>query len=81
MLCKACGQEIIKEQKDRWCMYQVQDGKVVDQLFHPDVIPDGWYESPALAKASVTDVPEPKRRGRPPKVTHDNSAGFDQHIS
>ena len=33
-------------------MYQVKDDRVVNQLFDPDSIPRGWYDSPKAAKAA-----------------------------
>ncbi len=41
---------------DKWYMYQVQGSDVKSELFDPDKIPDGWYDSPGAAKAAC----EPK---------------------
>jgi len=51
MFCKECGQKISSEAKDPWCMYKVEGGQVINQLFNPDQIPEGWYDSPKAAKA------------------------------
>lgn len=51
MICKHCGNEVNqKAEKDPWCMYKFHEGQVVSQLFNPDKIPKGWYDSPAKAK-------------------------------
>ena len=34
-------------------MYQVKNGQVINKLFHPDRIPEGWYDSPKAAKAAL----------------------------
>jgi hypothetical protein len=62
MICDKCGQEVAEDQKDPWCMYQMKDGKVISQLFHPDQIPEGWHDSPKAAQAAVTK----RGPGRPP---------------
>lgn len=52
MLCENCGKTIAKL-KDQWCMYQLKNGQVISQLFDPDAIPRGWYDSPGVAKAKA----------------------------
>ncbi len=39
-------------------MYQVKDGQVIDQLFNPDDVPKGWYDSPKAAKAAKPTKPK-----------------------
>ena len=52
MICKHCGSEVKqKAEKDPWCMYKLHKGEVISQLFNPDKIPKGWYDSPRKAKA------------------------------
>ena len=84
MHCEKCGQSMLVEsQKDPWCMYQIKDGKVINKLFHPDAIPDGWFDSPKAAKAATTEPQVEVKRGpgRPKKVIDDNSSGFNQLVS
>lgn len=86
MICEHCGkpaQAAKKQSKDPWCMYQVKDGAVINQLFHPDRIPDGWYDSPKAAKAAL-EKPKPAKidlrtkEGRAMKAkSNDDSARTD----
>lgn len=76
------AQKMTAPLKDPWCMYQYKDGKVVSDLFNPDHIPEGWYDSPRSAKAgALLDVVEPKKRGRPKKVDDGNGSGLNQLVS
>lgn len=58
MICKKCGHDNTEEAQsvDPWCRYQVRDGVMIDKLFLPHLIPEGWYDSPGAAKAAF----EPK---------------------
>lgn len=67
MICKSCGSIIEdKVEKDPWCMYKLQNGKVINQLFRPDKIPRGWHDSPGAAmakgkkKQAKIHVPQPE---------------------
>ena len=60
-------------------MYQLKDGKVINQLLHPDHIPDGWHDSPKAANAATEIVPK-KKPGRPKKVTNDDSTGHHNQL-
>lgn len=57
MICSKCGHDNSGKAHtaDAWCMYQVRDGKVVNDMFLPDRIPEGWYDSPKAAKAAIED--------------------------
>lgn len=72
MICKKCGHDnntpVKSHSYDPWCMYQVKDGEVINAMFLPDQIPEGWYDSPGAAKAAVETKPEKKKAGRPAKV-------------
>ena len=59
MICKKCGHDNSAKAHsgDPWCMYQVKDGKVIDAMFLPSRIPEGWYDSPGAAKAAVVVEP------------------------
>jgi len=84
MICDKCGHETAgKPSRDPWCMYQVRGGKVINKLFDPTQIPDGWYDSPSAAQGAVDeqqikeieavktpDIEEPKTE----EVTNDNSS-------
>ena len=63
MKCPNCGHDDSPESHvvDPWCMYQVKDGKVINDLFLPHLIPEGWHDSPKAAKAAVeAKVEQPK---------------------
>ena len=82
MICKKCGyDDSVENQKhnhDPWCMYQVKGGEVINDMFHPDRIPDGWYDSPGAAKEAVK-LKNKKKPGRPAKVdTNGNSSRSDK---
>ncbi len=63
MICSNCGHDSAKTHAvDPWCMYQVRDGVVVNELFLPHLIPEGWYDSPKAAKAAVKVVEPPIER-------------------
>lgn len=79
MLCQKCGQPVVvKPKKDPWCMYQCKDGKVINKLFQPDAIPDGWFDSPKAAKKAAKTK---KGSGQLKKVINDNSSGLNQLVS
>ena len=61
MICSKCGHDNAQKPHslDPWCMYQVKDGKIINDLFLPHMIPEGWYDSPKTAKAAI----EPKKDG------------------
>jgi len=67
MKCESCGNEIKENaHKDPWCMYQLVEGKIINKLFHPDEIPNGWYDSPKAARSAVK-----KTKKKPiPKATN-----------
>ena len=59
MICEKCGHKLTqKAEKDPWCMYQVKDGQVINQMFDPDDVPKGWYDSPKAAKAAKPTKPK-----------------------
>ena len=65
MICKKCGHNSEGEpQKDPWCMYKVDGDRVISQLFDPDHIPKGWFDSPGAARASLI-------KKRPKKATNE----------
>ena len=70
MICNKCGHDNTEEAHsgDPWCMYQVKDGKVIDAMFLPNRIPEGWYDSPGAAKAAVVVEPPKVQKGRWEKV-------------
>jgi hypothetical protein len=79
MICEKCGHNDQIPEKDEWCMYQVKDGLVINQMFHPDRIPKGWFDSPKAAKSA--------KKPRAKKATNagltiggsdGNSTGFNQ---
>ena len=56
-----------------------EQGRIMDRLFDHDKMPPDWHDSPSKvppveALQIITPPPgelyTPKRRGRPPKVTH-----------
>ena len=49
MICSHCGEA----SKNPWHMYKVEGGEVINRLFTPGHIPDGWYDSPKAAKAAL----------------------------
>jgi len=55
MICSKCGHNDSEKPHslDPWCMYQVKDGVVINAMFLPDRIPEGWYDSPKAAKHAV----------------------------
>lgn len=57
MICDKCGSQVA-EQKDPQCMYRVEGGKTISKLWHPDVIPEGWHDSPKGAQAAATEDAE-----------------------
>ena len=59
MICNKCGHDNTpkREVRDPWCMYKVENGIVINKLFDPLYIPDGWYDSPRAARAGI----EPKK--------------------
>lgn len=74
MGCPHCSESLeLEVKKDPWRMYQMKEGKLDSQLFHPDQIPDGWHDSPGSAKAAT----EKKKPGPKPKVKDDNSSGIN----
>ncbi len=40
---------------DPWCMYQFKNGVVINDMFLPHQIPEGWYDSPKAAKKGGDD--------------------------
>jgi hypothetical protein len=78
MICPHCGKEVEEvAKKDPWCMYQVKDGKVINQLFDPDQIPEGWYDSPKAAKLAA----QKRKRRTKEEMKHDDSAGLNRLVS
>ncbi len=80
MICSECGHDNTAKVHtvDPWCMYQVKDGKVVNAMFLPDRIPEGWYDSPKAAKAALeVEEPEPGEvdKVEPDKVDGRTKAG------
>ena len=85
--CDNCGHTNVEKSKsnskDPWCMYHMNDsGAVINDMFHPDLIPDGWYDSPGAAKEGKIaeleaakmpkhspdcDYKEPKKKAGPKK--------------
>ena len=57
---------------DHWCMYKVEDGQVINQLFEPSEIPNGWYDSPKAARAALAPVPSRKVKKR--KIKNGNNS-------
>jgi len=55
MICSKCGHNDSEKAHslDPWCMYQVKDGVVINAMFLPDRIPEGWYDSPKAAKQAT----------------------------
>lgn len=82
MICEKCGHDnkaVKKHSVDPWCMYQVKDGKVINDLFLPHLIPDGWYDSPGAAKEAVEKIDGRTKEGRELKAQVDgNSSRPDQ---
>ena len=78
MFCDKCGQPTEGKIKDPWCMYKFENGQVINQLFHPDQIPDGWHDSPGAATVAVKEEDvqsEPDlSKKKPPKA---NSKGLN----
>ncbi|MEE8289572.1 MAG: hypothetical protein V3R25_09185 [Nitrosomonadaceae bacterium] len=67
MICEKCGTNLGSgPKKDPWCMYKAENGQVINAMFHPDSIPEGWYDSPKAAKAALVPkeekVEEPKQK-------------------
>ncbi len=60
MICDKCGSKI-ESKKDPWCMYKVENGKVISRLFHPDAIPKGWADSPQAAKSLLNKPVKAKK--------------------
>jgi len=60
MICSKCGHDNAEKPHslDPWCMYQVKDGVVINAMFLPDRIPEGWYDSPKAAKQALIDPTE-----------------------
>lgn len=53
MICTNCGHSNEeKPVKDKWVMYQIKNGKVINALFCPDNTPPGWFDSPRAALAA-----------------------------
>lgn len=74
MICSKCGHDntVKSHTIDPWCMYQVKGGEVINAMFLPDRIPEGWFDSPKAAKAADTPKTtntEKKKASRPRKVT------------
>jgi len=57
MICSKCGHNDSEKAHslDPWCMYQVKDGVVINAMFLPDRIPEGWYDSPKAATLARID--------------------------
>ena len=75
MFCKECGQVIGEAAKDPWCMYRFENGQVINKMFHPDQIPEGWYDSPKAATAAVKEAETLGKPDKKPKKA--NSAGLN----
>jgi len=73
MNCDKCGQELAEApKKDPWCMYKLQNNEVISQLFDPDKIPSGWYDSPGEAKKIR------RKPNKPKALNNGNSSGINQ---
>lgn len=60
MKCTHCGSEIAQRpSRDPWCMYKLENDVVINMLFDPNNIPDGWYDSPRAARLGVHDPVPP----------------------
>ena len=64
MICSKCGHDNVQKPHslDPWCMYQVKGGVVINAMFLPDRIPEGWYDSPkaAVKAESMKIISNPK---------------------
>ena len=83
MICCKCGHDNAEKSHkvDPWCMYQVKDGKVINDLFQPSMIPEGWYDSPKAAREAVTKIDGRTKEGRQQRaILDDNSSGSNQQV-
>ena len=57
MICSKCGHDNAQKPHslDPWCMYQVKGGVVINAMFLPDRIPEGWYDSPKAARNALIE--------------------------
>ena len=83
MICNKCGHDNTPKRvkRDPFCMYQAQGSEVINKLFDPLKIPDGWYDSPAAAREAIlkpvkSEVipPAPSRKVKKRKVKNGNNS-------
>jgi len=81
MKCDQCGHEVAERPSvDPWCMYKMENGKVINAMFDPTQIPEGWYDSPGAAFKAlpVEELFDPEKiEPKAKKVANDNSARPD----